>query len=211
MAAYNVGVNSTFEQQRQVINLIAADLDALLVGVVSSGIATYASTSGISTVSQGLTGTPNITVGVVTATSFFGSGTNLTGIVTSIVAGTGVTISGSTGQVTINSTTTGGSGTFSASAGITTDVDSFAITANNFKTAEYTVYIQSSSSIQAQKVLVMQNGTSAFSQEYGIMYEPNFIVSIGATVSGGSCKLQFTPETGVSGLVTYRFTRETMI
>ena len=75
----------------------------------TAGIATYSGTSGISTVSQGLTGTPNITVGIVTATSFFGSGTNLTGIVTSIVAGTGVTISGSTGQVTINAT--GGSGT----------------------------------------------------------------------------------------------------
>jgi len=42
--------------------------------------------------------------GVVTATSYNGSGTNLTGIVTSIVAGTGVTISGFTGQVTISST-----------------------------------------------------------------------------------------------------------
>lgn len=41
--------------------------------------------------------------GVVTATTFTGSGTNLTGIVTSIVAGTGVTISSSTGAVTINS------------------------------------------------------------------------------------------------------------
>jgi hypothetical protein len=40
--------------------------------------------------------------GVVTATSYSGSGTNLTGIVTSIVAGTGVTISNSTGQVTVN-------------------------------------------------------------------------------------------------------------
>ena len=87
----------------------------------TAGIATYSGTSGISTVSQGLTGTPNITVGIVTATSFFGSGTNLTGIVTSIVAGTGVTISGSTGQVTINAT--GGSGTSywsQTSAGINT-------------------------------------------------------------------------------------------
>jgi hypothetical protein len=57
----------------------------------------------------------------------------------------------------------------------------------------------------------MQNSTSAFSQEYGIMYEPNFMISIGATVSGGTCKLQFTPESGISGLMTYRFTRETMI
>ena len=95
----------------------------------SAGIATYASRSGISTVSEGLTGTPNITVGVATATSFVksggtssqflkadgsvdtstyltttGSGINLTDIVTSIVAGTNVTISGSTGQVTINAT-----------------------------------------------------------------------------------------------------------
>ena len=104
-----------------------------------------------------------------------------------------------------------GFGTFVASSGITTDVDSFVISNTNFKTAEYTVHIQSSSSIQAQKVLVMQNGTSAFSQEYGIMYEPTFMISIGATVSGGLCKLQFTPETGVSGLMTYRFARETMI
>ena len=104
-----------------------------------------------------------------------------------------------------------GFGTFTASVGITTDVDSFVIATNNFKTAEYTVYIESSSSIQAQKVLVMQNGTSAFSQEYAIMYEPTFMISIGATVSGGLCKLQFTPETGTSGLVTYRFARETMI
>jgi hypothetical protein len=104
-----------------------------------------------------------------------------------------------------------GFGTFTASVGITTDVDSFLISNTNFKTAEYTVYIESSSSIQAQKVLVMQNGTSAFSQEYAIMYEPTFMISIGATVSGGLCKLQFTPETGTSGLVTYRFARETMI
>jgi hypothetical protein len=104
-----------------------------------------------------------------------------------------------------------GFGTFTASAGITTDVDSFLISNTNFKTAEYTVYIESSSSIQAQKVLVMQNGTNAFSQEYAIMYEPTFMISIGATVSGGLCKLQFTPESGISGLVTYRFARETMI
>ena len=46
--------------------------------------------------------------GIVTATSFSGSGTNLTGIVTSIVAGSNISVSGSTGQVTINSTASGG-------------------------------------------------------------------------------------------------------
>jgi hypothetical protein len=98
-----------------------------------------ATTASIATVAQGLTGTPNITVGVVTATSFVksggtsnqflkadgsvdsgnyltttGSGANLTGIVTSIVAGTNITISGSTGQVTINSTGGGGGGATAA-------------------------------------------------------------------------------------------------
>jgi len=44
-----------------------------------------------------------VNAGVVTATSFSGSGSNLTGIVTSIVAGTGLTVTpaSGTGQVTI--------------------------------------------------------------------------------------------------------------
>lgn len=87
---------------------------SLSAGIVTANvtyapIAGYSTSSGVSTTSQGLTGTPNITVGVATATSFSGSGVNLTGIVTSILAGTGVTISGSTGQVTINATGGGGS------------------------------------------------------------------------------------------------------
>jgi hypothetical protein len=49
-----------------------------------------------------------MSVGVVTATSYNGSGTNQTGIVNSIVAGAGITISRSTGQVTINSSGIGG-------------------------------------------------------------------------------------------------------
>ena len=57
------------------------------------------------TISTGATVT-----GDLYASSFSGSGTNLTGIVTSIVAGTGVTISSSNGEVTINSTAVGGSG-----------------------------------------------------------------------------------------------------
>ena len=63
---------------------------------------------------------PNYTLevkGGIGATSFSGSGTNLTGIVTSIVAGTNVTISGSTGQVTINATGGGGSTLGVATAG----------------------------------------------------------------------------------------------
>ena len=86
----------------------------------TSGIATYASNAGIATNAQGLTGTPNLNVGIITATSFVGSGTNLTGIVTSIVAGTNVTISGSTGQVTINASGGSSSQFVTTAAGIHT-------------------------------------------------------------------------------------------
>ena len=104
-----------------------------------------------------------------------------------------------------------GFGTFSASAGIATDIDTFTIATTDFETAEYTLHFTNGSNIQAQKVLVMQNGTTAYSQEYAVMSEPNLIVSIGATISAGVCKLTATPEVGISGLTTYRYTRQTML
>jgi hypothetical protein len=66
---------------------------------ISSGIVSatsFSATSNVSASSFSATST-------ISATSFSGSGTNLTGIVTSIVAGNNITISGSTGQVTVNS------------------------------------------------------------------------------------------------------------
>lgn len=87
----------------------------------TAGIATYASTAGVATVAQGLTGTPNINVGVVTATSYRGSGVNLTGVITSLVAGTNVTITQSSGIATISAaTTSGGSGNYAIIAGYST-------------------------------------------------------------------------------------------
>lgn len=100
-----------------------------------------------------------------------------------------------------------GLGTFSATVGITTDIDSFSISNDNFNMVEYTLHFQNGSRFQAQKVLLMQNGLTAYSEEYAIMYEPDLIVSVGSTVSGSVCKLQVTPETGISGLTTYRFSR----
>ena len=60
------------------------------------------------TLGIGNTSDIGMSVGVVTATSFVGNGVDLTGIVTSIVAGSNVTISGSTGRVTINASSGGG-------------------------------------------------------------------------------------------------------
>lgn len=86
---------------------------------VTAGFTTYSAVSGISTVSNYATvaglatvalfagnfsSIPDITVGVVTATSYNGSGVNLTGVVTSILAGSNVSVARTGGTVTINST-----------------------------------------------------------------------------------------------------------
>ena len=105
---------------------------------------------------------------------------------------------------------TSGFGTFVAAAGVAYTINQFTIASNNFKSAEYTVHIERENTQQVQKVLVMQNGSAAYSSEYGIIYNPSLIASIGASVAGGVMKLEVTPETGQTGLTTYRFTRETM-
>jgi len=103
-----------------------------------------------------------------------------------------------------------GVGTFTASVGVSTTLDSFSVSSTDFKIAEYTVHIGFGSSIQAQKVLVTQDQSTAYAQEYGVVYNNSLLVSIGATISGGNCILQATPQTGVSGLTTYRFARNTL-
>jgi hypothetical protein len=74
-------------------------------GQTSAGIHTL-SNVGVGTTNPtsklSVTGDVSVT-GVVTATNFSGSGTNLTGIVTSIVAGSGISLDQSTGEVTISS------------------------------------------------------------------------------------------------------------
>ena len=126
----------------------------------------------------------------------------------------GVTITGVTSTTTLEVNerygVSTGFGTFVASAGVAHTVDTFNISSNNFKSSEYTVHIERENTQQVQKVLVMQNGSTAYSSEYGIIYNPSLIVSIGATVASGVMKLEVTPETGQTGLTTYRFTRETM-
>ena len=95
------GTATTATNLSDAVNITTGTINsARLSGTYDINVS-YANTAGIATIAQGLTGTPNITVGIVTATSYNGSGTNLTGIVTSIIAGSNISVSGST-QVTIN-------------------------------------------------------------------------------------------------------------
>ena len=142
IAANLTGTATTATNLADATNITTGTINsARLSGTYNINVS-YASTSGIATVAQGLTGTPNITVGIVTATSFVksggtssqflkadgsidtntyltttGSGTNLTGIVTSITAGSGISVNQSTGNVTITATGGGGSTLGIATAG----------------------------------------------------------------------------------------------
>jgi len=103
-------------------------------------------------------------------------------------------------------------GSWTAVAGTLENIDTISgvTTVGNIKTAEYTVHIEHSSGMQAQKVLVMSDGTTSYATEYGIMYQPNLLVSIGSSIFGGSLFLNATPETGITGITTYRFIRQAM-
>ena len=160
--------------------------------------------------------------GVITATSFSGDGSGLTGVASTdnIQTATeaeflnGVKVTGivTATELSLSNTSTANRkaivGSWTASAGILTSIDT--ITTSDFKTIEYTLHIENSVGIQAQKVLVSRSGTTPYSQEYAIMYSSDLLVSIGSSYTGGNYYLNATPETGISGVTTYNFVREIM-
>ena len=97
------------------------------------------------------------------------------------------------------------------SSGTPYDIDSYDVSDTNFRTAEYTVHFENGSNIQAGKVLIMNNSSTAYIQEYAVMFEPNRIVNLTATKSGDNIKLQATREVGITGDIEYRFVRQTML
>ena len=101
------------------------------------------------------------------------------------------------------------SGTFSASAGSAQTIDTNYLLFLS-RLLNIQLYIENGTNRQAQKVLVMQDGTTAYSQEYGIMHKSGLLVSMSTDISSGNLRLRATPETGVSGTTTYRVTRKTM-
>ena len=134
-----------------------------------------------------------VNAGVVTATTYHGDGSNLTGI----SGGTNVGI------------TTNLSGTFTASAGSPSTINTFAYHDND-KVVEYTVYIKNGSNFQSQKLLAMRDGTTIHSTQFAVMFSSSLIVQCDATISSGNILLRATPESGVSGSTTYKVKREVM-
>ena len=103
-------------------------------------------------------------------------------------------------------------GQFTASFGNTVDIDTFDYTTNDYKTTEYILHFEDPvGNIQACKCFIMQNNTTAFIQEYAVMFDPNRIVNLTTTISGNDVKLRATAQTGITGIVTYRFNRGIML
>ena len=129
--------------------------------------------------------------GIVTATSFVGNGSNLTGV----NANVGIT--------------TNLSGTFTASAGSPSTINTFGYGSGDL-VVEYTIYIKNGSDFQSQKLLAMRDGTTIHSTQFAVMYSSSLLVQCDATISSGNILLRATPETGVSGSTTYKVKREVM-
>ena len=101
-----------------------------------------------------------------------------------------------------------GQGQFSATPGQPQTIDTFAFSTHDYQIAEYTLHFVHANGIQAQKALVMQDNSVAYSNEYGVMYDSELLVSIAATVSSGNVNITATPEAGISGVTTFRWRRE---
>jgi len=69
--------------------------------------------------------------------------------------------------------------------------------------SEFTMHITHSSSIQACKLLVMDNGSTPYCTEYAVMYSGSSLGSFSCTTSGSNILVQFTPAN--SGTTSVRF------
>ena len=208
----NIGVATATPSQKIGIGTLSPTSKVEVVGDVSvSGVLTATSFSGDGSALTDVPGGSFSTL-VQDTSPELGGDLNLNG---NDITGTGnVNITGivTTTELSLSNTSTANRkalvGSWTATAGILTSIDT--ITTSDFKTIEYTLHIENSVGIQAQKVLVSRSGTTPYSQEYAIMYSSDLLVSIGSSYAGGNYYLNATPETGISGVTTYNFVREIM-
>ncbi len=99
---------------------------------------------------------------------------------------------------------TAGSGSWTAANNTTQTLD---VVANTNLVTEYILYFDHSTGKQAQKILVMHDGSTAYSQEFAIVYTNNLLVSVSANYSGNTVSLTALPESGITGSITYKFLR----
>ena len=226
----NIGIGTSvpFERLHVLGNILVTDGE--LIGNSSSS--TYSLYSGISTESinstnviGGIGSISSLKVSGITTTESLNVSIGQTAVITTTtegLVGIGTTFSRGTldisGDLFVKSySLTTGIGTFDSSPGIPVEIDSFSVdvSTENFQTIEYTINVGHGTNFQTQKVLAVQNGEISYSQEYAIIFHPNLIVSVGSTIVTTTSSegpqsfftLNLIPESGISGLTTYKFVR----
>ena len=139
----------------------------------------YSTTSGISTSSLSLTGTPNITVGVITASNYYGNGSNLSNVVGQVSVANQGTFVGS-GITVINFVGTGVSSVVSSSGIATVSfVGSQRNTESFVATAGQTIF---TTSYTVGYVDVYKDGTRLSASQFTATDGVTVVLSSGATV-----------------------------
>ncbi len=123
--------------------------------------------------------------------------------------GNGSAVEWSTVAASVGITTNIG-GSFSATAGQASTIDTFTSYSSDDKVIEYTIYVKLGSNYQAQKLLALVDGSTIHTQQFATMYNSSLLVQCSAIISAGNILLRVTPETGVNGSANYRVKREVM-
>ena len=177
-----------------------------------AGIATFATTAGVSTNAQGLTGTPTIAV-----TNITGVAATFTGNVS--IAGTltydDVTNIDSVGIVTARSGVYFGSPVVSAiesnSATTTTtsqtSIDSFS--ASEYRSAKYQVQVTQGSSYQVTEISIVHDGSDSYGTEYATIKTGSSLASFSTDISEGNVRLLATPASSSS--TVFKFTKTSIV
>ena len=154
-----------------------------------------------------VSGQSDVVADSISDTVTFVAGSNMT--LTTNAAGDSITFAstGGGGGTTNVGITTNITGSFSASAGSPSTINTYSYNADDIM-IEYSIFIKNGSNYHSQKLFCMRDGTSIDSTEYAIMFSSTKLAVFDATISGGNILLRATPETGVSGNTTYRVKRE---
>ena len=123
--------------------------------------------------------------------------------------GSGAAVQWTTVASSVGITTNVG-GSFSATAGTPSTIDTFSNYSSDDKVIEYTIYVKQGSNFQAQKLLALVDGSTIHTTQFAVVFDSTLLVQCDAIISGGNILLRVTPETGVNGSANYRVKREVM-
>ena len=183
------------------VTSITAGDNIIVSGTDDVTITGIAATSDINADSLVVSGVS--TLGVVTGATYYGDGSNLTGITTLIKAGSNITVTTTAGITTIASTGGGGGGSFSIGFGATTGETPYivgtGVTQINFVGAGYT--IEASGGVATVRNLKMDlkqiNFTSA---GYATTINEGTQVSYTATVDDSNAVFAIEDNGGLTGI-----------